>query len=1198
MKKASTRVLIDRNLLKTYKKSLIFSTLIITLCAAFLFITLSSLLSTTAIADDLPLEPIIEQQDASPDEPLPENNTDIAYTPDSVDTDEYDDVKYEFIDENNHYNDDIHFNDYSAPIQAFSSVPIDITDATLVVVNGTFTYSGLPQVLTAIEVTLPDTAPIILTYSSDFDFTYTGSTGTNAGSASITITGTGDYTGSVSGGFSIAKASLTVTAEDKAITFRDVAPAFTADVTGFVNNENMGVLGGTLAFDTNYITGANAGGSYSITPKDLTSDNYEITFVSGTLTVNRLDIGSASVVVSAPPVYSGSALTPTPVVTLGTALSPGTDFSITGHSGNINAGTNTASVIVAGEGNYTGTATGTFSIAKAPLTVTADDLAKRFDNTMPLAFTVRYAGFVGGQNNSVLGGTLAFSSDYNEGDPVGVYVITPRGYTSDNYDITFVNGTLTIEPALTVGISITPTGVQNFGSVVYGYSTQTDRMMTVSNTGNTATAALTVVLSGNDASSFTLSKSSLPSITAGGSDTFTVRPVDGLDVGTYSAIVTVSDGTLSADFNVSFTVTPLSITAGQGTYTITKVFDGNNTVISPTGSLALSGVLASDTSDVNLNTGTVGTYNNINVGTSHTVILSGLNITGDKANNYTLSNTSLSITNAAITQATVTGIAASAYQTSITLSAFDARNAGTAEMVAFIAGLPDNVPVTLNSGGLNNTLLITWGTSVAFDPRGTVYTFTGTLTGNANMALPGTPPTASSTVMVTPVTAVNPTFSSTSVTVGTNSAATASDLGPTVLPTSGTITVQGTSVSYNIIWGSQTLNTTVVGSNQLFTGTIGYVSPPDWLTLPSLLSVSRTVFVADKTQVTISGITISSKVFDGLPIAPTGTVNAGAANVNSLVWLYESTDSGTYSGSTPPVNAGNYKLTIRLPESDPLYLASPLELTFSIIMRPITLVADSFTVIITDNLPTLTFSVTNLAPGHTVTNALATMPTLDSPSFNRMVPGAYTIALTDGTASDNYTITTRTNGQVTVEGSLFEPPPAPITSAGTEVELKVNSHFVHLHSSSLNGNPLTHTVVDNGAKVILSGYPGYTGNIGEAVSGSTIITFYKEFLDFLPNGTHTLSVQFMEDGAAEPYASPTSSFVLNRTVVQDIIRNNPDQTTGGAPQTSDNTNIVVWWFVLFTSAVGLTFTVVLRKHFNLKTKWERLIELYKTGNFR
>lgn len=55
-----------------------------------------------------------------------------------------------------------------------------------------------------------------------------------------------------------------------------------------------------------------------------------------------------------------------------------------------------------------------------------------------------YKGFVNGETESVLGGTLDYTYTYSQYGNVGNYDINPSGLTSDNYDISFVNGTLTV----------------------------------------------------------------------------------------------------------------------------------------------------------------------------------------------------------------------------------------------------------------------------------------------------------------------------------------------------------------------------------------------------------------------------------------------------------------------------------------------------------------------------------------------------------------------------------------------------------------------------------------------------------------------------------------------------------------------------------------------------------------------------------
>ncbi|MCA1568529.1 MAG: Ig-like domain-containing protein [Acidobacteria bacterium] len=82
------------------------------------------------------------------------------------------------------------------------------------------------------------------------------------------------------------------------------------------------------------------------------------------------------------------------------------------------------------------------NVTKAPLTVIADDKSKVYGAVNP-PLTVRYGGYVNGEDASALGGSLRLSTTAATGSPAGVYPITARGLTSSNYAITFVDGKLT-----------------------------------------------------------------------------------------------------------------------------------------------------------------------------------------------------------------------------------------------------------------------------------------------------------------------------------------------------------------------------------------------------------------------------------------------------------------------------------------------------------------------------------------------------------------------------------------------------------------------------------------------------------------------------------------------------------------------------------------------------------------------------------
>jgi hypothetical protein len=125
------------------------------------------------------------------------------------------------------------------------------------------------------------------------------------------------------------------------------------------------------------------------------------------------------------------------------------------------------------------------TVSRAPLLVTAEDRTKIYGQANPV-FTVDYTGFVLGENASVLGGTLSFSTTATAASPVGTYGITPSGLTSGNYTLFYANGLLTITPATLVvapsnasrqyGMANPPltgviTGIQNGDKLTASYST-------------------------------------------------------------------------------------------------------------------------------------------------------------------------------------------------------------------------------------------------------------------------------------------------------------------------------------------------------------------------------------------------------------------------------------------------------------------------------------------------------------------------------------------------------------------------------------------------------------------------------------------------------------------------------------------------------------------------------------------------------
>ena len=255
---------------------------------------------------------------------------------------------------------------------------------------------------------------------------------------------------------------------------------------------------------------------------------------------------------------------------------------------------------------------------------------------------------IGGATNATY--TLTGTTTNQSGNQYRCVATNLQGTVNSNA------ATLTVNPVPTYGISLNPSANKTFDSVIFGYGTQTEHSVTVNNTGNQPTGNLTVALSGTNASSFTLSTTSISNIAVSGNSNFTVRPNTGLVVGTYIATVTVSGANVTSQhFTVSFTVNPVPIygislnpsmthtfpaaTFGYGTQTahsvtvnntgnqltgnLTVVLSGTNASSFTLSTTSISSIAVSGYSSftVRPNTGlAVGTY-------TATVAISGSNVT-------------------------------------------------------------------------------------------------------------------------------------------------------------------------------------------------------------------------------------------------------------------------------------------------------------------------------------------------------------------------------------------------------------------------------------------------------------------------------------------------------------------------------------------------------------------------------------------
>ena len=243
-----------------------------------------------------------------------------------------------------------------------------------------------------------------------------------------------------SGTLTITKAPLSISAGSYTKKQGDAMPAFKASYAGFKNGENESVLTKQPVFSCE-ANEASAPAEYAVTISGAEAENYDISYEQGRLTVVEAD----AVVVRAKsysrqygdenPVFEfeteGAALNGTPeIVCSAVANSPVGSYTIEVKQGSIK--------------NYNvHFESGTLTITKAPLSISAGSYTKKQGDAMPV-FKASYAGFKNGEDESVLTKQPVFSCEANESSAPAEYAVTISGADAENYEISYEQGVLTV----------------------------------------------------------------------------------------------------------------------------------------------------------------------------------------------------------------------------------------------------------------------------------------------------------------------------------------------------------------------------------------------------------------------------------------------------------------------------------------------------------------------------------------------------------------------------------------------------------------------------------------------------------------------------------------------------------------------------------------------------------------------------------
>ena len=316
-------------------------------------------------------------------------------------------------------------------------------------------YDGLPHV-NPLKVTDTKTGKE-LEENKDYTLTYVGDV-VNVGTVKVKVKGIGNYTGEFTKKYQITPREYTVTTDSAEKPYDGTALTAGGRVNNLVDGETV-----TLKITGSQTEVGSSNNTYSLT---WDGSAKEKNYTHGTDSIGLLTVTPKSIIPSdtngievtkpADSKYDGKVHENKPTVKdnkTDKTLVEGTDYTLSYKGDTTNVGTVTVTII--GIGNYTGSHDVTYQITKRTVKLTSGSDSKTYDGT-PLVkhdVTVSEDGFADGE-----GATYSYTGtqiDAGSSENTFTYALN-EGTLASNYEITTVNGTLTVEAVKTeVKVEIT-----------------------------------------------------------------------------------------------------------------------------------------------------------------------------------------------------------------------------------------------------------------------------------------------------------------------------------------------------------------------------------------------------------------------------------------------------------------------------------------------------------------------------------------------------------------------------------------------------------------------------------------------------------------------------------------------------------------------------------------------------------------------
>lgn len=362
-------------------------------------------------------------------------------------------------------------------------------------------------------------------FKNGTDYTLSYKNNTKIGTATVTVKGKGKLSGTKSVTFKINAKPIknAVITYNNSLTYNGstLSPAVTVKYGNATLKKNTDY---TVAYSNNVNAGT---GTITITGKGIYGGSVKKTF-----TIKKLGISATAVSGTGNKVYTGSAIKPVPAVKAGgRTLKNGTDFTVS-YKNNTEPGT--ATLIVNGKGNYSGSVSKTFKITARAINdveVTVPDTVFTGEQVRP-DVVVSYGSY---QFISDSDYTLSFKDNVNIG--TASVVVTGKNHLSGSRTVTFpiekadISSTeIAVKNATFTGSAIKSGVDVRLGNVTLKEGTH--YTLSYKNNVNAGTAQVTISgkgsLEGAVTKSFTIAKADISKASISASGTYAP---DGVKIG-------------------------------------------------------------------------------------------------------------------------------------------------------------------------------------------------------------------------------------------------------------------------------------------------------------------------------------------------------------------------------------------------------------------------------------------------------------------------------------------------------------------------------------------------------------------------------------------------------------------------------------------------------------------------------------------